>query len=82
LERKVRTVAEIEKKAGPDLTDDIIASSKTLREVRTAIRRAERIEKTAGLSAPRPLRDRKYPVLLIERMYPGLPKLELFAPSS
>jgi N6-adenosine-specific RNA methylase IME4 len=66
-ERKLRAVAEVEKKAGPEAVERIRAGESTIQQERTAIRRIERMEKIAALSAPPPLTsERKYPVLLVD----------------
>jgi N6-adenosine-specific RNA methylase IME4 len=62
-EWKLRQVQEIEDKK-PEALPQILSGEKTLREVRTEIRREERIEKIAQLAAPPPLlSDQKFPVL-------------------
>jgi N6-adenosine-specific RNA methylase IME4 len=66
-EYKVRQVRELEKKASPEVLDRIRSGETTIREEKTVIRRAERIERTVALAAPGPFPgDRKYPVLLVD----------------
>lgn len=64
-ERKLRTVAEIEKKA-PEALPAIRSGEKTIAEVKTAIRRTERLDKITRLSDPGPLPDRRFPILLVD----------------
>jgi N6-adenosine-specific RNA methylase IME4 len=67
-ERKVRAVAELEKKLGAKLgakiVDQIVAGEVTPPEINTKLRREERLERIQQMAAPSPLpQDQKYPVI-------------------
>lgn len=63
-ERKLRTVREIAKKRGEEAVDQIAAGEKTIAEIKTEIRRAERAEKLALIAAvSQELPDRKFAIL-------------------
>lgn len=64
-ERKLRTVQEIAKKQ-PEALEAIRTGARSVAEVKTAIRRDERVERIAALAAPGPLPDRRFPVLLAD----------------
>jgi N6-adenosine-specific RNA methylase IME4 len=62
-ERRLRSVVEIEKKR-PEAVAEIVAGTKSIAEVKTEIRREERMARIEAMEAPPPLlSDRRYPVV-------------------